>query len=179
MTKRIAPAVDPKLLLGAAVAVERNLSVMTGAELAEKYGAPPYSTVFEHIVGKPAAELAIDHNPFWHYILQTWYKQPQYRSLLHPPRHRDEISKAVMLMATGQLDKYDGIHNQFPRRALKSFFMKMMVDWLPKRHKIIDNMDILILYSHNREDRAKAAIESVKNMNRHNRYIRKHFGKDA
>ena len=80
-------------------------------------------------------------------------------------------------MGLGELDKYDGVHHQYPRRALKSFFAKMATDWLPKRHKIVDGIDILILYSHNLERRAKAALESVKNMNRHNRYIRKHFGK--
>jgi hypothetical protein len=173
---RKAPVIDPKLRLGAAIAVERDLSIMTGAELVTKYSQPKFSTVFEHIVGRPVAEVATDHNPFWHYILQTWYKQATYRKLLHPPRHRDEVAKTVLQMATGQLDFYDGVHHQYPRRALKSFFMKMMVDWLPKRHKIMENLDILILYSHNREDRAKAAIESVKNMNRHNKYIRKHFG---
>ena len=173
---RKAPVIDPKLRLGAAVAVERDLSIMTGAELVEKYSQPKFSAVFTHIVGRPVSEIAGEHNPFWHYILQTWYKQAAYRKLLHPPRHRDEVARAVLQMATGQLDFHDGIHHQYPRRALKSFFMKMMVDWLPKRHKIMDNQDILILYSHNREDRAKAAIESVKNMNRHNKYIRKHFG---
>ncbi|KKL17238.1 hypothetical protein LCGC14_2487560, partial [marine sediment metagenome] len=152
---------------------------MTGEELVEKYSSNPNARVFQHIVGKPVAEAAVDHNPFWHYILQTWYKDPKYRKLLHIPRHRDEVAKAVLLMATGQLDKYDGTHHQYPRRALKSFFMKMMVDWLPKRHKIIDNMDILVLYSHNTEDRAKAALESVKHQNRHNKYIRKHFGADC
>ena len=168
-------AVDPKLLLGAAVEIERDLSILTGVELAAKYNGKR-AAAFERVVGKPVDVVAGEHNPFWHYILQTWYKQPQYRALLHPPRHRDELARAVVLMATGQLDRYDGIHNQYPRRALKSFFMKMMVDWLPKRHKIVENLDILVLYSHNREDRAKAAIESVKNMNRHNAYIRKHFG---
>lgn len=170
------PAANPKLVDAASVGVERDLSLMTGAELLAKYASGPYATVFQHIVGKRVEDVALNHNPFWHYVLQTWYRQPAYRKLLHPPRHRDEVAKAVLLMATGQLDSYDGIHHQYPRRALKSFFMKMMVDWLPKRHKIIDNMDILILYSHNREDRAKAAIESVKNMNRHNKYIKRHFG---
>lgn len=170
------PDIDPKLLLQAAVSVERDLSIMTGPELLTKYAAEDHRLVFQHVVGKPVAEVAVDHNPFWHYALQTWYKRPQYRALLHPPRHRDELAKAVLLMATGQLDKYDGIHNQWPRRALKSFFMKMMADWLPKRHKIVDGLDILVLYSHNLDRRAKGTLESIKNMNRHNRYIQAHFG---
>jgi len=173
------PDIDPALLLAAAVSIERDLSVMTGAELTGKYTAGDNATVFKHIVGKQVAEIAVDHNPFWHYLLQTWYKAPQYRALLHPPRHRDEVARAVMLMATGQLDDYDGVVHQYPRRALKSFFMKMMVDWLPKRHKIIDDMDICILYTHNMEKRATGATESVKNMNRRNKYIQKHFGKDC
>ena len=172
--------IDPKKLLVAAVSVERDLSIMTGAELLSKYSASGSSkVVFEHVVGKPVGEVAVDHNPFWHYLLQTWYKAPQYRKLLHPPVHRDQVAKAVVLMATGQLDTYDGTHHQYPRRALKSFFMKMMLDWLPKRHKIIDDMDILMLYSHNLEKRAKNATESVKHMNRRNRYINKHFGSDC
>ncbi len=171
--------IDPETLLKAAIEVERDLSIMTGAELIGKYAGAAMAPAFEHITGKPVEILAVDHNPFWHYILQTWYAQPQYRSLLHPPRHRDEVASAVVEMATGGLDTYDGIHHQYPRRALKSFFMKMMVDWLPKRHKIMEDLDILILYSHNIEKKATAACESVKNMNRHNKYIRKHFGEDC
>lgn len=169
--------IDPKVLLAAAVAVERDLSILTGPELIAKYaGDASAATVFRHIVGRPVEAVAEEHNPFWHYCLQTWYRRPQYRAMLHPPRHRDEVAKAILLMATGQLDSYDGVHHQYPRRALKSFFMKMAADWLPKRHKIVDDLDILILYSHNRDSRSKAALESIKNMNRHNRYIRAHFG---
>jgi hypothetical protein len=164
------------VLLAAAVSVERDLSIMLGAELLAKYGKEPHSIVFQHIVGRPVADVAVEHNPFWHYALQTWYKQPRFRKLLHPPRHRDEVAKTVVLMAAGQLDKYDGIHHQYPRRGLKSFFLKMAFDWLPKRHKIIEDLDLLFLYSHNLEFRATGALESIKNMNRHNPYIRKHFG---
>jgi hypothetical protein len=57
--------------------------------------------------------------------------------------------------------------------------MKIMADWLPKRHKIVDDLDVLILYSHNLDRRAWAALESIKNMNRHNAYIRKQFGADC
>lgn len=168
--------IDPKKLIAAAISVERDLSIMTGPELLSKHSASDYKrVVFEHIVGKSIGELTADHNPFWHYLLQTWYKAPQYRKLLHPPRHRDEVARAVVMMATGELDDYDGTHHQYPRRALKSFFEKMMADWLPKRHKIMEDLDITILYSHNLDRRAKAAMESVKNMNRHNAYIRKHF----
>jgi hypothetical protein len=160
------PQIDPKQLLIAAIAIERDLSIMTGAEIQGKYSSGDNQVVFEH-------------NPFWHYLLQTWYKRPVYRKLLYIPRHRDEVADAVVKMATGELDTYDGVCHQYPRRALKSFFMKMMCDWLPKRHKIIDDMDISILYSHNLEKRAKNALESVKNMNRHSAYIRKHFGEDC
>ena len=176
---RPAPDIDPDNLLQAAILVERDLSILTGDELISRYAPEEDALVFAHITGKDVGELAVNHNPFWHYCLQTWYAKPVYRKLLHPPRHRDEVAHAVVLMATGQLDEYDGAHHQYPRRALKSFFMKMMVDWLPKRHKIVDDLDILVLYSHNREDRAKAAIESVKNMNRHNAYIGKHFGSNC
>jgi hypothetical protein len=171
--------IDPKTLLAAAVSVERDLSVMTGPELLARYATTDAAMVFSHVVGKTVMEVAVDHNPFWHYALQTWYKAPRYRKLLHPPRHRDEVAKAVLMMATGQLDKYDGVVHQYPRRALKSFFMKMMADWLPKRHKIVDDLDILLLYTHNLDRRAKAALESVKNMNRFNAYIRRHFGSDC
>src|SRR3972149_6042048 len=53
------------------------------------------------------------------------------------------------------------------------------LDWLPKRHKIMEDLDITILYSHNLEKKAKAAMESVKNMNRYSGYIRRHFGDDC
>jgi len=175
-TKRNTEKIDPKLILEAAVAVERHLSVLTGPELVVRYSTESRALVFQHIVGKPVAEVAVDHNPFWHYALQTWYKRPQYRSLLYAPRHRDEVARGILMMATGELDKYDGFHLQYPRRALKSFFMKMACDWLPKRHKIADDLDILLLYSHNIERRAFSALESIKNMNRYNRYIQKHFG---
>lgn len=174
--KRSTKEIDPSLLLEASIAVERHLSILTGPELVAHYSTEPRSIVFAHVAGKPVEEIAVSHNPFWHYALQTWYKKPQYRSLLHPPRHRDEVAKAILLMATGQLDKYDGIHLQYPRRALKSFFLKMAADWLPKRHKIADDLDILVLYTHNLERRAYGMLESVKNMNRYNRYIQRHFG---
>ena len=168
---------DPEKLHAAAITVERDLSILTGPELMEKYSQSENSErTFLHIAGKPVEVIAVDHNPFWHYCLQTWYKRPVYRALLHPPVHRDQVAKAILDMATGKLDDYDGIHHQYPRRALKSFFMKMICDWVPKRHKIVENLDILILYSHNLERKAKAAMESVKNMNRHNRYIQRHFG---
>jgi hypothetical protein len=171
--------IDPENLLEAAILVERDLSILTGPEMLTRYAEPAAQAVFEHIAGKPLEAAADGHNPFWHYSLQTWYSAPNYRKLLTPERHRDEVAKAVVMLATGELDEFDGTHHQYPRRALKSFFMKMMVDWLPKRHKIVDDLDILLLYSHNRENRATAAIESVKNMNRRNRYITKHFGHDC
>ncbi len=175
----MAGEIDPKVLLEASILVERDLSIMTGAELMGKYASGDRSIVFRHVTGRSVQEVALDHNPFWHYALQTWYRAPKYRELLHPPRHRDEVAKAVLALALGDLDHYDGCHHQYPRRALKSFFAKMACDWLPKRHKIMDDMDILILYSHNMERRAKGALESIKNMNRHSRYIWRHFGEDC
>ena len=166
-------------LLAASVVVERDLSILTGEELVTRYCDPRHALVFQEITGRPVHDVAAGHNPFWHYALQTWYHQPQYRKLLHPARHRDEVADGIVKMATGQLDGYDGAHHQYPRRGLKSFFAKMAADWLPKRHKIVEDLDILILYSHNREDRACDAMDSVKHMNRHNRYIRKHFGADC
>ena len=167
---------DPKTLLQAAVTVERELSIFTGPELIARWSKGDAATVFEHIAGKPVAELAQDHNPFWHYLLQTWYKPPRYRRLLHPPRHRDEFANAILRMSIGELDRYDGLHIQYPRRGLKSFLTKAAADWLPKRHKIVDDLDILVMYSHNLESRAKGALETIKNINRHNKYIQRHFG---
>lgn len=141
-----------------------------------RYSEGDPATVFQLVTGRTAAEVGLDHNPFWHYALQTWYRKPVYRALLHPPRHRDELCAAYLRLALGELDSYDGMHNEWPRRALKSFHLKMFADWAPKRHKIVEDLDILILYSHNLERRAKGALESIKNMNRHNRYIRQHFG---
>ena len=168
--------VPPDVLLAASVSIERDLSTLTGPELMSRYSSGDPEVVFRHVTGKTIGEVARDHNPFWHYALQTWYRPERYRKLLYPPRHRDEVAKAILLLATGQLDKYDGVHHEYPRRALKSFFMKMAADWLPKRHKIVDDLDVLILFSHNLDSRAKAALESIKNMNRHNGYIRRHFG---
>ena len=167
---------DPRLVLQASIHVERDLSLMTGIELIAKYSSSDKALVFEHVTGKSVQEVAPTHNPFWHYSLQTWYSRPQYRRLLYPPRHRDELSAAYVDLALGKLDHYDGMHNQWPRRALKSFHMKMFADWAPKRHKIIEDLDILVLYSHNLEKRAKGMLESIKNMNRRNKYIQKHFG---
>jgi hypothetical protein len=79
-------------------------------------------------------------------------------------------------LSLGVHDSYDGDHHQYPRRALKSFFMKMFADWAPKRHKIMEDLDILLLYSHNLERRATGVLQSIKHMNRHNHYIHKHFG---
>ena len=172
-------APDAGVILKAAISVDRDLSIMTGDELVGKYSAGASADVFAHVVGKTVDDMAHDHNPFWHYILRTWYSKPIYRDLLYIPRHRDEVAKAILLMATGQLDKYDGIHHQYPRRGLKSFFAKMAADWIPKRHKIMNDMDVLVLYSHNLDRRAWGALESVKNMNRYNRYIRSHFGADC
>jgi hypothetical protein len=172
--------IDPKTQLAIAVSVERDLSIMTGPELVTKYTASEDSKlVFRHVTGKSAPEASVDHNPFWHYLLQTWYRAPTYRKLLYPKRHRDEVADAIVKMCLGELDSYDGVIHQYPRRALKSFFMKMAACWLPKRHKIMENMDILIYYSHNLEKRAKAAMTSVKHMNRYNRYISKHFGSEC
>lgn len=168
--------IDPRILRAGAIAVERDLSIFTGPELMVRYASTDSQMLFSNITGKPVVDVAQAHNPFWHYALQTWYKPPRYRKLLYAPRHRDEVADAVVKMATGQLDKYDGVIHQYPRRALKSFFMKMAVDWLAKRHKIADDLDVLILYSHNLERRANAALTSVKNMNRYNAYIAEHFG---
>jgi len=170
------PDLDPKTLLQAAVTVERELSIFTGPELIARWSKGDAATVFEHIAGKPVIEMALDHNPFWHYLLQTWYKPPRYRRLLHPPRHRDEFASAILRMSLGELDRYDGVHIQYPRRGLKSFLTKAAADWLPKRHKIVDDLDILVMYSHNLETRAKGALETIKNINRHNKYIQRHFG---
>lgn len=167
--------VPPDILARAAISVERDLSTLVGEELIKKYASDDAKLVFKHITGKVVDEVAAQHNPFWHYALQTWYHNPQYRSLLYLPRHRDEVASAVVQMALGKLDSYDGIHHQYPRRALKSFFMKMMADWLPKRHKIVDSLDILLLYSHNLEKRAFGALESIKGINRWNPYIKRHF----
>lgn len=168
--------IDPAVLLASAVAIERDLSTLTGSELLRRYSSDDAALVFQHVIGKPIEEIALTHNPFWHYLLQTWYKPARYRKLLHPPRHRDEVAKAVVMMATGELDKYDGLHLQYPRRGLKSTLMRAACDWLPKRHKIVDDLDILVLYTHNLDRRAWAALESIKNMNRHNQYISRHFG---
>ena len=170
---------DPAAILRAAVAIDRDLSILTGPELAVKYSTGDSADVFHHVVGRSIDTVCVDHNPFWHYLLRTWYSKPIHRALLHPPRHRDEVAKAVLLMATGELDKYDGIHLQYPRRGLKSFLTKAAADWLPKRHKIVDDLDVLVLYSHNLDKRAWGALESIKNMNRHNKYIRAHFGEDC
>lgn len=168
--------VDPEILLQANIAIERDLSILTGAELVARYSEGDPAIVFQLVTGRTVAEVGLDHNPFWHYALQTWYRRPVYRALLHPPRHRDELCAAYLKLALGELDSYDGMHNEWPRRALKSFHLKMFADWAPKRHKIVDDLDILVLYSHNLERRAKGALESIKNMNRHNRHIRQHFG---
>src|SRR3990167_10442820 len=95
-------AVPPQVLLDAAISVERDLSILTGEELLAKYSTDDLRLVFKHVTGKSVEELAPEHKPFWHYILQTWYKKPAYRALLYAPRHRDEVARAVLLMATGK-----------------------------------------------------------------------------
>jgi len=54
MTK--SPDIDPRLLLDAAVSVERDLSVMTGPELVAKYAGADAALVFAHVAGKPVAD---------------------------------------------------------------------------------------------------------------------------
>lgn len=171
--------IDPAVLLNAAIAVERDLSICTGAELISRYASAKAADVFEHVTGKSVPDVAADHNPFWHYLLQTWYKPARYRALLHPPIHRDVVARAYLRLATGELDKYDGFLDLQTRRSLKSFFMKAFADWAPKRHKIIDDLDILVLYSHNVEGKAKGGLESIKRVNRYSKYIHKHFGADC
>lgn len=169
---------DPKDVRAAQILVNRDLCILTGAELQSRYGGDRDHRVFRQITGQ-ALEALEEHNPFWHYNLNTWYKRPFYRKLLHPPRHRDEICRAIVDLAQGEHEEYEGDHYQYPRRGLKSFHLKMALDWLPKRHKIVDDLDLLMLYSHNREDRARGASNSVKHMNRTNRFVIDHFGPDC
>ena len=171
--------IDPAILLQANIAVERDLSILTGPELVARYSEGDAATVFQHVTGKPVAEIGLDHNPFWHYLLQTWYKRPVVRALLHPPIHRDVLAKAYLQLALGELDKYDGFLDLQTRRSLKSFFMKAFADWAPKRHKIVEDLDILVLYSHNVEGKAKGGLESIKRINRYSKYIQRHFASDC
>ena len=94
------PGVEPKdldITILYSHNLERRAYISTGPELLSKYTASDSGTVvFDHVVGKPVDEVSVDHNPFWHYLLQTWYKAPQYRKLLHPRvigKKRSEIYK--------------------------------------------------------------------------------------
>ena len=121
------------------------------------------------------AEIAPSHNPFWHYCLRVWYDEPYYRERLDPARHRDELCAAYLSLALGDLDSSDGLHNQLPRRGFKSTFMAAFADWAPKRHKIADGLDVLVMYSHNSEMQAQARGETIKSINRQSDYIAAHF----
>ena len=158
----------------AAIIVERDLSILTGEELALKYSTGYAAGVFRDITGHKAADLDT-WNPFWHYLTRVWYSEPYLRGRLDTARHRDELAAAYLKLATGALDDYDGLHNQWPRRAFKSTFMAAFADWVPKRHKIVDKMDILVMYSHNSQQQATDRGETIKNLNRYNDYIATHF----
>lgn len=157
----------------AAVIIERDLSILTGEELWKKYGGTtPAAEMFRKVTGKPASEFG-GHNPFWHYLLATWFDNKDGHEMLSA-QHR-EMADDLLALALGQFDAKDGYLCGQPRRSLKSTFLRAFADWVPKRHKLVDGLDVILFYVHNQHDEAKNATETIKNKNRSHPYIAKHF----
>ena len=158
-----------------ALIVERDLCTLTGSRLLAKYDKPDYRDAFFTVTGKQVADYAPAHNPFWHYLNKVWFDEPEGQALLYPPRHRDELAAGFLKLATGELDGYDGFHYQYPRRGIKTTTMEAFADWVGKFHKVADGMDVTLLYTHNSDQQAKSRLETIKNKNRHHRYIQTVF----
>ena len=159
----------------AAIIIERDLSILTGPELARKYSdlASPAGQMFWKVTGANVSEFT-SHNPFWHYTLATWFDNPDGRAMLSSG-HR-VLADDLLNLALGKYDAKDGYVCGQPRRSLKSTFLRAFADWVPKRHKLVDGLDVILFYVHNQHDEAKNATEAIKNKNRFHPYIAKHFG---
>jgi len=161
----------------AAWVIERDLCTMTGPELTAKYGSnhPAAFEAFHGIVGQPVADIARTHNPLFHYAMAVWFDNPEGRALIYPPRHRDEMAAALLAVALGELDSYDGTHCCWPRRSLKSTWLMAFSDWVFKREKLVNGRDVTVFYVHNSEDAAAERSETIKQKNREHDYIARYF----
>lgn len=157
----------------AARLIERDLATRTGAEILAIYGSGAPRAAFEAIVGTSVEDVAAAHNPFWHYALAVWFDNPEGRAMMCDP-HR-LLADDLLAFATGEFDEYDGYHCEYPRRGLKSTFLEAFADWLPKRHKLVDGIDISILYSHNSHREAKNRVGIIKQKARAHPYIARYF----
>ncbi len=156
----------------AQIAIERDLAILTGPELAIKYAEGEGRDVFIALLGVTPESLT-DHNPFWHYLQACWYDKPEYTAMLSA-RHR-EYADDILAVILGQYDAYDGYVCGQPRRSFKSSFLMVGMDWAPKRHWLVDRLDITQFYVHNSIDAAIERLETVKNKNRSHPYIARHF----
>jgi len=159
--------------LKAAIIVERDLSILTGEELAYKYKKDgPAREMFRNVTGK-VPEAFEAHNCFWRYILNVWFNNPDGRAMLSQ-EHRN-LADDLLNLILGKFDHKDGYLCGQPRRSLKSTFVRAACDWAAKRHKIVDDLDVIQFYVHNIEREAMNALDNIKDKNRFSPYIRKHF----
>ena len=177
-TRAIPAAITPKTdKAKVPLMVERDLSTLTGEQLLVKYTKSPlYEEAFRAVTGQPVTEVAPTHNPFWHYLNQVWYDEPEGKALLGE-KHR-ELADKYLDFALGKYDDKDGFHYQWPRRAMKSTLMMAFADWVPKFHYCQDRhagkknpLLPTVLYSHNVEDEAEDRLETIKNKNRYHPYM--------
>ena len=158
----------------AQVIIGRDLCILTGPELVQKYKEGTSARqVFENLLDKTVEEVAASHNPFYFYARSCWFDTPEGSALLCAP-HRT-AADAYLRFALGELDSFDGFHLQFPRRGLKSTIKMAFADWIGKRHKLVDGLDVSILYSHNSEREASRRVGVIKAKNRAHPYILRHF----
>lgn len=154
--------------------IERDLAMLTGAELLRKYGKAPYRDAFFAYTGQNIEDVASAHNPFYHYVLAVWFDNADGLAMLSD-QHRilaDEILSLVM----GEYDRYDGYLCARPRRSLKSTFAMAAMDWAAKRHWLVDGLDISQFYVHNQYTEATSRTETVKRKNQYHPYIITYFG---
>ena len=159
--------------------VERDLCTLLPDQLIEKYTKSPfYEEAFRLVTGFPVTEVAPKHNPFWHYLNQVWFDEPEGKALLCD-KHR-ELADRYLKLATGEYDDKDGFHHQLPRRAMKSSVMMAFADWVPKFHYYQSGKRFLptCLYCHNVEEEAERRLETIKDKNRYHDYIARIFPVD-
>ena len=155
------------------VAVTRDLCLYTGAELAERYTTDVQKDMLVTMSGLTLEDLA-SHNPFWFYMLQTWYSAKSgYREYLGAEHRR--LADAYLDLSMGLLDDLAGLFNSFPRRGLKSTEIMAFADWSPKRHKYVEGLDVFILYSHNSAREAENRMNVVKELAQNDTFVARHF----
>src|SRR3990167_3768435 len=157
----------------AAKLIERDLALLTGQELLEKYKSGPRWEAFSGYTGKTIREVAPSHNPFYHYVLAVWFDNQEGSAMLSP-QHR-VLADELLSLILGEYDAHDGYLCARPRRSLKSTFAMAAMDWCAKRHWLVDVTDVTQFYVHNQIGEAINRTETVKRKNQYHPYILTYF----